>query len=690
MRARCRSGGDLRNAGSSRPGDGRGETAPVAMQSRVQLLVEEAHARAAASWHRLQVAPEDLARFAGSWSAAWESGDGLRAITYALVLLLVGGGVEWLYWCYAGRVLRAIAETVMAVGDDTALAPGRAAALSGRRGLLEACGCALFAVSTVVASAAFTWPAEVQEAVVGFTFLVTATRLTDIAVRALLAPHCSRLRLLPLDDAATRRVRRIAVGLAAIAAGGSSLRSLCDGPLAAPALGFAVSLVAGLGICGFALDGIRLWSFRLNASEHRRAVSAASAVLPFLGAAAAVAGVAFTLLGAPQFASGIMIGFAAVVAARTIRALIDVFAAEPEAGTQADAACRPSAYRPVLRRMALLIVIGAALVGLAGEWAVSMQDLWQSEGVGRLLGRGLEVTIVVLLADLAWLWARTAIDRRVVVPGARPPEARSGEPSDPATRLATLFPLLRKAVMIVIVAAAALISLSSFGIDIAPLLAGAGVIGVAIGFGTQTLVRDIVSGIFYLLEDAFRVGEYVEFGQIRSTVESISLRFLRLRHHRGAVHTIPFGEIRWLTNQSRDWQIMKLEFRVPFDTDVRLVKSLVKRIGEELMQDAELGPWLLEPVKSRGVIRMEEFCMVIGVKFTARPGDGQFMVRREAYHRILDAFAANGICFSHRHVKVEMIGDKPEEPLIPALAGGASELPIEPPLALVSPEQGSG
>ena len=81
--------------------------------------------------------------------------------------------------------------------------------------------------------------------------------------------------------------------------------------------------------------------------------------------------------------------------------------------------------------------------------------------------------------------------------------------------------------------------------------------------------------------------------------------------------------------------------------------------------------------------------MVIGVKFTTRPGDGQFMVRREAYHRILEAFAMNGICFSHRHVRVEMIGDQREETLFPALAGGAAELPIEPPLALASSEQGS-
>jgi moderate conductance mechanosensitive channel len=135
---------------------------------------------------------------------------------------------------------------------------------------------------------------------------------------------------------------------------------------------------------------------------------------------------------------------------------------------------------------------------------------------------------------------------------------------------------------------------------------------------------------------------------------------------------------------------MKLEFRVPFDTDVRLVKSLVKQIGEELVQDAELGPWLLEPLKSRGVIRMEEFCMVIGVKFTVRPGDGQFMVRREAYQRILEAFAENDIHFSHRQVKVEMIGDKPEEALLSPLAGGAAEQSIEPPLALTASERGSG
>ena len=131
---------------------GNGETASIAMQSRVPLLVEEAHERAAASWHRLHAVPADLARVTGSWSTAWQSGDGLRAVVYGLILLLIGGGVEWLYWCYAGRARQAIAEAVMAGSDDAALAPRDAADLSGRRALLEACGCSLFAISTIAAS----------------------------------------------------------------------------------------------------------------------------------------------------------------------------------------------------------------------------------------------------------------------------------------------------------------------------------------------------------------------------------------------------------------------------------------------------------------------------------------------------------------------------------------------------------
>ena len=181
------------------------------------------------------------------------------------------------------------------------------------------------------------------------------------------------------------------------------------------------------------------------------------------------------------------------------------------------------------------------------------------------------------------------------------------------------------------------------------MLAGAGVIGIAVGFGAQALVKDVVSGVFFLLEDAFRVGEYIEMGDLRGTVESISLRSFRVRHHLGAVHTIPYGELTSLTNHSRDWAIIKMEFRVPFDTDIKLVKKIVKKIGAELQQNEDYGQHIMQPLKSQGVRRMEEFNMVVGVKFMSAPGH-QWTIRRDAYQAIRDAFDRNGLSLSLIHI----------------------------------------
>ena len=139
--------------------------------------------------------------------------------------------------------------------------------------------------------------------------------------------------------------------------------------------------------------------------------------------------------------------------------------------------------------------------------------------------------------------------------------------------MTTLLPLLRVVLMVTLLLMVAMSILSSMGVNIAPILAGASVLGIAIGFGAQSLVKDVVSGIFFRIDDAFRVGEYVEIDQLRGTVERISIRSLQIRHHRGAVHTLPFGELKSMTDYSRDWVIMKLEFRVPFDTDLKLVKN---------------------------------------------------------------------------------------------------------------------
>src|SRR5204863_2254230 len=131
----------------------------------------------------------------------------------------------------------------------------------------------------------------------------------------------------------------------------------------------------------------------------------------------------------------------------------------------------------------------------------------------------------------------------------------------------------------------AMMALSAIGVEIGPLIAGAGVLGVAVGFGAQTLVRDVISGMFYLLDDAFRVGEYIQSGNYKGTVESFSLRSVKLRHHRGPLFTVPFGSLGAIQNMSRDWVIEKLQIGVTYDSDLEKARKLIKQIGKELFED---------------------------------------------------------------------------------------------------------
>jgi small-conductance mechanosensitive channel len=183
------------------------------------------------------------------------------------------------------------------------------------------------------------------------------------------------------------------------------------------------------------------------------------------------------------------------------------------------------------------------------------------------------------------------------------------------------------------------------------LIAGAGVVGLAIGFGAQTLVKDIISGLFFLIDDAFRVGDYVETAGTKGMVEHISLRSLRLRHPRGMVYTIPFGGLGSVTNFSRDYIITKLDIRIRYDTDIDKIRKIIKRINRELEEDDAIGPVLLSKIKSQGVREMDDSAMIVRVKFKTIPGE-QFIVRREVYRRIQELFRENNIEFAHRNVTV--------------------------------------
>ena len=310
---------------------------------------------------------------------------------------------------------------------------------------------------------------------------------------------------------------------------------------------------------------------------------------------------------------------------------------------EADDGSAENDYLPVIMRN-LRIALGVlAVILFVDIWDIRIDALMPRSMGPNAASAIFDIAITLILASAFWGVIKTSINRLVPEEDLDLHAIADGEGAGTGfSRLQTLLPILRKFVFVTLVVIVGMIVVSSLGVDIGPLLAGAGVVGIAIGFGAQTLVRDIVSGIFFLIDDAFRVGEYIDVGVAKGTVERISIRSLRLRHHLGQINTIPFGEFKHVTNFSRDWVIMKLELRVPLDTDLEKVRKLVKRVGQEMLADPELGPDLLQPLKSQGVHRMEPSAFVVRVKFMAKPGE-QFVLRREVFRRLHEVFQENGI-----------------------------------------------
>jgi len=238
--------------------------------------------------------------------------------------------------------------------------------------------------------------------------------------------------------------------------------------------------------------------------------------------------------------------------------------------------------------------------------------------------------------------------------------------------LRTLLPILRNILFIVFVVMAVLMALSAMGVQIGPLIAGAGVVGVAIGFGAQTLVKDVISGIFYLLDDAFRVGEYIISGSYKGTVESFSLRSIKLRHHRGYLYTVPFGSLGAVQNMSRDWVIDKVTLGLTYDTDLDKVKRIIKQVGKDLLADPELAPNIIQTLKMQGVVEYADYAIKVGLKMMCKPGE-QFVVRRRAYAMIKKAFAENGIRFAFPTFQMAETETAPAAAMMQAKAAAAPE-----------------
>lgn len=293
------------------------------------------------------------------------------------------------------------------------------------------------------------------------------------------------------------------------------------------------------------------------------------------------------------------------------------------------------------------LVIALAIGWLAYAWRFSVAARAGGDRFETLIGGILQGLVILLVADMLWQVCKAIIERQVQTSDATASAAGAARKS----RLRTLLPLFRNTLAVFIAVVTVLTVLSGLGIAIGPLIAGAGIFGVAIGFGSQTLVKDILSGVFFMLDDAFRVGEYIQSGSYKGTVESFSLRSVRLRHHRGPIFTVPFGDLGAVENMSRDWVIDKMTINVTYDTDVDLARRLIKKVGQALAADPEFAANTIEPLKMQGVDSFGDFAIVLRMKLMTKPGE-QFQIRRKAFVMIKKAFDENGIKIATPTVQV--------------------------------------
>lgn len=209
-------------------------------------------------------------------------------------------------------------------------------------------------------------------------------------------------------------------------------------------------------------------------------------------------------------------------------------------------------------------------------------------------------------------------------------------------RATSLGAVLRSITSLVVYTMAVIIALGEFGISLGPLVAGAGIVGVAVGFGAQTLVRDFLTGVFMLVEDQYGVGDVVDLGEASGTVEAVNLRTTRLRDVHGTVWHIPNGEIRRVGNKSQQWARAVLDVEVAYDTDLAAAAEVIKRVADSVWQDHLENATVLEEPEIWGVESFGANAIAIRLVLKVEPGE-QWATSREVRKRLKAAFDEAGI-----------------------------------------------
>jgi len=279
---------------------------------------------------------------------------------------------------------------------------------------------------------------------------------------------------------------------------------------------------------------------------------------------------------------------------------------------------RVSQYRQRLERFGYVLAHAAtwlAFVELSLQvWSGSLVGIGQQGVASARIGQALlAIALTLLLAWLAWIFADTAI-QRALTSSTRARGRRVNQ-----ARAQTITPMIRNVIFTTIVIIAAIVGLANLGVNVTPLLAGAGVIGLAIGFGAQTLVQDLITGIFILIEDSLAVDDFVQINGHMGTVEGLTLRTVRLRDLDGVVHIITFSRIDSIHNMSRQFGIALMKIRIPHDMKIDDAISLMQETALELRQDPMMRHYIWSPLEMQGIQAFEEGCPILRMRFRTAP-----------------------------------------------------------------------
>ena len=348
---------------------------------------------------------------------------------------------------------------------------------------------------------------------------------------------------------------------------------------------------------------------------------------------------------------------ARVIGVATLGGLERMLRLTPETASQHPwVQTRVDRYYPLLRRFTAFVVTGLAAVTLLEVWGLHAYS-WFARGAlgGRVVGAGASMLASVAVGIMIWEAANTAVDRHL--------DRLRLEPVGGAARIArlnTLLPMLRILLFIFVAAVVTLTVLSEIGVNIAPLLGGAGIVGVAIGFGSQKLVQDFITGIFLLLENTMQVGDAITAGGLSGTVEHLSIRTMRLRAGDGSVHVIPFSSVSTVTNTNRGLGNAAVSVDIAPEEDPDRASEVLRSIALDMRADDAFKDSMLSDLQYWGVNAVGGQAVTLVGQIVCTDS-GRWGVQREFNRRMRSRFLAEGIALARptQHVTVEQEG-RPE------------------------------